>query len=247
MLERLLTARAVVAVGALAFLIQLTLLTRDGLAWLADWLLAAMVDGVQVMVFAPAPILVIIAALVVIARPGLRLATLKAACRPIAISVGSLALSLGLLTLWPPLNRSGALERMIHGDAVSVPVLGVIPAIVTGVLVIAFCWACLFLFAGAYLVHRNGLAARRELPLLPPLATISVVWLLLIAKVWVGTPDARVTGWQDPARAYGTPAVVTLLATLEILRLRRVHRIGFRGPLRSDAASSPPEHAGVVR
>lgn len=44
------------------------------------------------------------------------------------------------------------------------------------------------------------------------------------------------SGWQHLAETYGTPIVVAALAAGEILRLRRVKGIGFRGPIPAAAA-----------
>lgn len=244
-LERILTARALLAVGAFAFLVQLTLVTKDGLAWFADWLLEALADGVRVMLLAPVPILLIIVILVAIARPGHRLESTRAALRPIVVGMLSLALSVALLRLWPPLAESGVLERIRDGQPVSAPVIGAVPPLLEVAMLIALCWICMFVLAGAYLVHRNGLAAGREMPLLPPLAAITLVWLLPIAKAWVGALDVHVTEWQEAAGTLGAPLAVTLLAALEIVRLRRRHAIGFRGSIAPRSVERPPDRPDV--
>lgn len=135
-----------------------------------------MVDGGVAMVLAPVPVLVIAIVLIAIARPGHRCGRVRAALRPCIIAIATLALMLGCLVACPPLDRSGTLDRIESGQSVDLPGIGTLPPLVMAVLMVASLWIGLLILASAYLVHRNGLGASRDLPLLPPLATICIAW-----------------------------------------------------------------------
>lgn len=45
---------------------------------------------------------------------------------------------------------------------------------------------------------------------------------------------AHLSGWRLGVARYGPPVAVTLLAVVEVAWLRRVHRVGFRGPIDPD-------------
>ncbi|MFE6866378.1 hypothetical protein ACFVFS_07460 [Kitasatospora sp. NPDC057692] len=91
-------------------------------------------------------------------------------------------------------------------------------------------WLAPFNLCVLYLVHRNSFAVRAH-PLVRPLVAVPLVWLTALGHVlFVDTKGASTHGPALVALLAG-PIGVTVTAVVEIVLLRRRHRVGFRGPL----------------
>ena len=242
--EKIPSVRALVAVGLLVTALRAVVdpdrTWRVPFRWAYATIKDAFIQGAMVMLAAPFVVLVLAAVLVAVARRGHRGAVLRAVVRPAVVSVcGGAVVTLLIVhhvAVWHFLGRLTA------GKPVYLPPLGRVNVDDHLSLQIILCWLMLFVLIAPLLVHRNGVGTGRSLPLLPPLATIGVVWLLLLFGL-SGDPAAGLTGWRPALDVYGTPVTATLIAVAEILWLRRVKAIGFRGPLPPTDSTEPPDQA----
>jgi len=206
-------------------MLALRLVLDPVLTWprLGAWAYAAIRDGVvegmEVMLISPFVVLVLGGVLAGIARAEHRPVVLRAIIRPAIVSAVSGA---GIILL---LIYHAEAERLVlrtgAGKPVWLPGLGETRISDNLLLASILVWLMLFVIVAPFLVHRNGIGTGRGIPLLPPLATVCVVWLLVL----LGLTDAH-----GPLDAYGTPVLATALAVAEIIWLRR-KGVGFRGPL----------------
>lgn len=240
--ERIPSARAVVAVGALVVALRAVIAPdrtwHTPVRWVYGTIKDGVVQGLEVMLAAPFVVLLLAAVLVGVARPGYRGGVARAAVRPAVVSVCGGAV-LGLM-LAHRTEVQRAITRIGAGEPTYLPLLGRVTVNDHPWLQIIYFWLALFFLVAPLVVHRNGVGTGRELPLLPPLATIGVVWLLLLSGL-SGDPIAGLTGWRPALDVYGTPVTATLLALVEILWLRRVKAIGFRGPLPQPGQPPPAD------
>lgn len=248
-LERLLTVRALIAIGLLTLVFRLTYdptFTWSRLArWELDALYRGMIDGLALMFFGPYLVLAVLLVLVACARREYRGRALRAARRPVIVALVTAAV---MIWLWT--HRSAVttfFDRIGAKKPVTLPLIGRIapgsPAWSVSLLVLA--WFGVFFLIAAFLVHRNGLGAGPGLPLLPPLVTVGAVWLLVVLGLTEPSGTSGLTGWRYLLDTYATSVAATVLAIAEIIRLRRRYGIGFRVPFPSaePAASVPPAPA----
>lgn len=187
------------------------------------------------MLITPPVVFVVAAMLVLLARPGLRGATWRAARRPVGVAAFTVVFVAALALLaW-------------HGDVVSAFINRVSDAMATDPLLYlvllavaaALVWFVVFLASALYLAQRNGLNHDRSLPLMAPLVQVLVIWLYL--GLAADVEPNHFTGWRLDVSRYGTPAAVTILAIIEVIQLRRRFAVGFRDPFpRHPAPHSPP-------
>lgn len=225
-LSKILTARSLIAVGLLGLAVEVTLVFQWRWAWLGEWALHTWQKGLCMMLIAPFVVFGVVALLVILARPEVRGMTLRAGKRPIGIAAFTLLLMVGVVWFGSTLFASGAL------DPARTPTANILTLVVLP-LVLAFTsfWLMPFFVSAVYLAQRNGLNHDRSLPLMSPLMAICVAWLYLGVSLWFHLDPSHLTGLRLVVSRYGPPTTVTALAIWEIVRLRRVHGVGFRGPL----------------
>lgn len=216
-LDRLLTARALIALGVLTLILQAVLDPVTGLRRLAS--IGSWIDGLILLAIAPVGVVLLVPILILLARPGHKAATAKAAVRPLLTGLFS-ALFLATLTF---LSASGAIDRMndVHS------IWTVVGALVVLMLI-------LFLIGAAYLVQRNGLCGRKTTDLtwlIAPVLGMWCAWWLGIIKLTMSAADLGlvplanftpgIERWQDTLAVLATPVTVSVLAAIEISALRR--------------------------
>lgn len=249
-LKRLLTARALIAVGLLVLVFRLTYDPTFTWSRLARWELEALyqgvIDGLVLMFFGPYLVLAVLLVLVALARREFRGRALRAARRP-----GIVAFGTAVVMVWLWTHRAAVkafFDRLGAGRPVTLPLIGRIApedSAVWSVFLLVIVWFGLFFLIAAFLVHRNGLGAGRGLPLLPPLVTVGAVWMLVVLGLTEPSSSSGLTGWRYLLDTYATSVAATVLAIAEIIRLRRRYGIGFRVPFPSaqPAAPDPPAPA----
>ncbi|WP_158702038.1 hypothetical protein [Kitasatospora sp. MMS16-BH015] len=179
--------------------------------WAKDDFLNAVLGEDSIVMLATGPISLVLGCvpLVALAYPGTRRLVARSVARPLLV---------GLLTV---LVFAGMVESAHRSS-----VLAALAAI----------WFGPFYLCVIYLVHRNNFAVRAH-PLARPLTAVPLVWLTVLGHVWL--VDTEGTSTHGPALVglLAGPVGVTATAVIEVVRLRRRHRVGFRGPL---GHSAPP-------
>lgn len=232
-LGRILTARSLVAVGALTLAIELTFIIEWQWGWLGEWVYSTAVKGFYLMVIAPPAVFLAVLGLVLAARPGLRTAALRSGLRPVGVA-GFTLLFVGSLTwlasaILRVRDATEALDRFFD-ELADTPFVVLIP-VVAFVLAMGMFWGVTFLAAALYLVQRNAMSRDRSLPLLPPIVAVLVAWAYCAVTGALGLEPEHLSGWRAALSRFGPPVAITILAAFEVLRLRRKHGVGFRGPV----------------
>lgn len=241
-LGRILTARCLVAVGALALAVELTLVAQWRWEWLGEWAYSTTEKGFQLMLIAPFAVFVAVLGLVLAARPGLRRGMLRSAVWPVVVAAGTLLFVGALISLASALQRRqdpfSWFSRLIDQAGDGSGELLMLPLVIVGSLLamLGLTWFITFLGAAVYLVQRNGMSRDRSLPLLPPIVAVLVAWAYCVVTGALDLEPEHLSGWRAALSRYGPPVAITILAVFETLRLRRKHGVGFRGPL-----VQPPE------
>lgn len=215
-LDRLLTARALVALGVLTLIVQIALDPMSGLRRLAS--VGSWIDGLILLAIAPVGVVLIVPVLILAARAGHRWETAKGAARPLLTGLFS-AFLLGTLSY---LGATNAVDKIADAQAIWMPF---------ALLVILM--LILFLIGAAYLVQRNGLCARKTSDLtwlIAPVLGMWCAWWLAIIKLTMSAADLGlvplatfprgIERWQDTLAILATPVTVSVLAGLEIRQLR---------------------------
>lgn len=228
-LERILTTRALVALGLLTLAIQCVLDPPTALARIAS--VGAWADGLVVLLTAPVAIVLVIPVLVVIARPEHRSATARAGVRPMGTGVFSALLL--LIVALPLPGLTGWLDtaaRAATNDTIRVPLITIMTTTMVNedglhpVLLFVLLWIMLFFIAAAYLAQRNGLCAKKNSDLawlIAPLISVWSAWWVAAVKIGSPPPEPLALGpWQHVFSTLATPITVTVLGAVEIRRLR---------------------------
>ncbi|MCX4747997.1 hypothetical protein OG455_21180 [Kitasatospora sp. NBC_01287] len=204
LVERLIWARALFGLGVILFVVRLA----TGAS--ADELFQdAFGDSIVVLLTGPVALLLACVPLVLLARTGTRRRVGRLVARPLFTGVVTFAAFLALMKSDP-----GAYV----GNTVGLHLLLLI-------------WLPAFTLPTVYLIHRNSFAMRAH-PLVRPLVAVLLVWLTLIGHVTlVDTKGTTTSGAAALAGLLVGPVGVTVTAVIELVRLRRRHRVGFRGPL----------------
>ncbi|GAA1976401.1 hypothetical protein [Kitasatospora viridis] len=210
-IERLLTPRALLGLGIVLHLVRLCTGT-----WSANDLLTSAFgeDGVVMMLTGPIALLLGCLPLIALARPGTRRQVARLVARPLLVGLCTVAVFLSMMLAF----QNGSEDT---GGLLLAPVL---------------LWLGLFVPCVLYLVHRNSFAVRAH-PLARPLVAVPLVWLTVLGHL--AFVDTKGTSTHGPAliALLAGPAGVTVTAVIEIVLLRRRHRVGFRGPLGPAAPS----------
>ncbi|MPY84964.1 MAG: hypothetical protein GEV00_16955, partial [Actinophytocola sp.] len=233
-LNRILTARSLAAIGALTLAVELTLVVDWRWTWLGEWAYSTAEKGLYMMLIAPPAVYVTVLGLVLAARPGRRRTTLQSGVRPIVVATFTVLFVAGLVWMADAIRRGRDpfypytwLTEEASGDLLTMALVFV----VSFVFALGLIWFTTFLGAAIYLAQRNGMSQDRSLPLLPPLVAVCVAWAYFGLTGWLDLDPDHLTGWRAAFSWYGPPVAVTILAIVEIARLRHKHRIGFRGSL----------------
>ncbi len=224
-LERLLTARALIALGVLTIAVQAVLDPPSALRKLAS--IGSWQDGLVVLLTAPVGISLLAPLLVVLARGGHRARTARALVRPVATGLFS-ALLLVIVAAPPIPVVTGTLDRIVgwlSQGVLRVPLVAMAgDERVPPVLLFPLLWVLLFFVGAAYLAQRNGLCARKDhdlLWLLAPLLSVWSSWWIALTKL--GAPPEQLAAlepWEYTLSWLATPVTVTVLAAVEIRKLR---------------------------
>jgi hypothetical protein len=228
-LERILTARALVALGVLTLAVQCVLDPPSALVRVAS--LGTWVDGLVVLLTAPVAIVFLMPLLVIIARPGHRSATARAGARPMVTGVFSALLMLVVVLPVPGLTGwLDAAARAATNGSIRIPLITVVTTTTVGdnnvhpVLLFVLPWIMLFFVAAAYLAQRNGLCAKKNSDLawlIAPLISTWSAWWVAVTRIGAPPPEPLALGpWQHVFSTLATPITVTALGAVEIRRLR---------------------------
>ncbi|MGW2254228.1 hypothetical protein ACWCXH_29155 [Kitasatospora sp. NPDC001660] len=204
LVERLMWARALFGLGVILFVVRLA----NGAS--ADELFQdAFGDSIVMLLSGPVALLLACVPLVLLARTGTRRRVGRLVARPLFTGVVTFAVFLAMMKSDP---------NAYVGNTVGLHLLLVI-------------WLPAFTLPTVYLIHRNSFAVRGH-PLVRPLVAVLLVWLTLIGHVTlVDTKGATTSGAAALVGLLVGPVGVTVTALIELVRLRRRHRVGFRGPL----------------
>ncbi|WP_369183183.1 hypothetical protein [Streptomyces sp. Y1] len=204
LVERLMWARALFGLGVILLVVRLA----NGTS--ADELFKdSFGDSIVLLVTGPIALLLACVSLVLLARAGTRRRVGRLVARPLFTGVVTFA---GFLLMAE--SNPGA---YIGNSA--------------GLRLLMATWVPAFTLPTVYLIHRNSFAVRGH-PLVRPLVAVLLVWLTLIGHVTlVDTKGATTSGAGALAGLLVGPVGVTVTALIELVRLRRRHRVGFRGPL----------------
>lgn len=242
-LAKLRAWQVLLALGLLGLLTELTLITDWRWEWLLDWFAKALLKGLVLMMLAPLVVIVVAVVLVALARPWLRMSALRAARRALVTALITALIMVGVFWLSRAPQQVAALDELtnwITRTMFADPVRAIVGLGLLLVLAAALVWVITFVLSAVYLTQRNGLSHDRSLPLLAPLVQVPVAWLYLALSVSMQLDPSHFTGWRLALSRYGTPALITMLAIVEIIRLHRVAGIGLRDPLPRDAAPTGP-------
>jgi len=244
-LERVLTTRALIALGLLALIVRIVLDPVDGFGHLGDMWDDIMTDGFLVLYIAPYAVLVLFPLLVLAARPEHRKATARAFVAPVVTAVFTQVFLVVMMPQqeWFAVDAVRAVVRFVTFDRLSMPVTtsAFSSELTVGTVLFAFfvVWLALVALAAAYLGHRNGLCRdHARLPVLAPVVAVVVVWTSLILKFVWDHPDpgwAGLDGWKLIVATYCTPVAATIVAAYELRQLAKKQGITFRRPVPSPA------------
>ena len=238
-LDRVLTTRALIAIGLLALVVRIVLDPVDGLGHVGEMWDDIFTDGFMVLIIAPIAVVLLAPLLVLAARPEHRRATARAVVAPAVTAVFSMVLLCVFFPVPVPLLTDAvrAVVRLVTFDSVPMPLVDFELDGSTWrwwYLVVGFVlvWLGLFVLAAAYLCHRNGLCRdHSRLPVLAPVVAVIVVWATVILKFAWGFPGfAGLTGWKLVVTAYCTPVAATLAAAYELRKLAK-NGVTFRAPV----------------
>ncbi|MGA5818896.1 hypothetical protein ACPC54_13690 [Kitasatospora sp. NPDC094028] len=204
LVERLMWARALFGLGTILLVVRLA----NG-ASANELFNDSFGDSIVLLVTGPIALLLACGALVLLARAGTRRRVGRLVARP---------LFTGAVTFVGFLLMAESDPGAYIGNT-------------AGLHLLMATWVPAFTLPTVYLIHRNSFAVRGH-PLVRPLVAVLLVWLTLIGHVTlVDTKGATTSGAAALAGLLVGPVGVTVTALIELLRLRRRHRVGFRGPL----------------
>jgi len=240
-LERVLTTRALIALGLLALIVRIALDPVEGVGHLGDMWDDIMTDGFLVLYIAPYAVLVLFPLLVLAARPEHRSATARAFVAPVVTAVFTQVFLVVMFPQqeWFAVDAVRAVVRLVTFDRLSMPLttsaFGGDVTVGTGLLVLFIVWLSAVALAAAYLGHRNGLCRdHARLPVLAPVVAVIVVWTSLILKfAWAFPGWAGLDGWKLIVTAYCTPVAATIAAAYELRQLAKRQGVTFRAPVPS--------------
>lgn len=240
-LQRVLTARAVLAAGLITLLVRASLVLEWQWSWLGAWIVSTLERGAFVMVLAPVAVFAVVALMLSTARPRQRRGMLRASRQPLALAAGTLVFA-GFL-LFVSTDRTDRLTPVLEWLRAVNPVPNWLLGIVLVLVGTAFVfWFVVFLVCTTYLIQRNGLSRQRSLPLLPPLVITTVT--VLLAVFGVGG-DGGLDGWREVLHRLGPPLAVGAVSAFEIRLLKRRYGVDFRSPLAPPVAEAQPDTAGT--
>lgn len=215
-LDRLLTVRALIALGVLTLVLQTVLDPMTGLRRLAS--IGSWLDGLILLVIAPVGVVLLTPILILIARQGHKASTAKAALRPLLTGLFSALLLATLIFL----GASGAMDTIFDTNTITT---------LAGAL--AMLMLVLFLIGAAYLVQRNGLCGRKTSDLtwlIAPVLSVWSAWWLAVIKLTMSAEELGLAPlanfargldrWQDTLAILATPVAVSVVAAMEIRTLR---------------------------
>ncbi|MFE9422702.1 hypothetical protein ACFYNO_07055 [Kitasatospora sp. NPDC006697] len=203
LVERLLWTRVLFGLGAVLLVVRLV----SGAS--AEQLFEdSFADSIVMLLSGPVALLLACLPLVLLARHGTRRRVARLVARPLLTAL----LTLGMLVV---MMKSDA--NAYIGNSV-------------GLQLLAVTWLPAFTLPSVYLIHRNSFAVRAH-PLVRPLVAVLLVWLTLLGHVTLLGKQGATHGAAAWAALLVGPAGVTVTAVIELVRLRRRDRVGFRGPL----------------
>jgi hypothetical protein len=247
-LERVLTTRALIALGLLALVVRIVLDPVDGFGHLGDMWDDIMTDGFLVLYIAPYAVLVLFPLLVLAARPEHRRATARAFAAPVVTAVFTQVFLVVMVPQqeWFAVDATRAVVRFVTFDSLPMPLTtsAFSGDATVGTVLFAFfsVWLGLVALAAAYLGHRNGLCRdHTRLPVLAPVVAVVVVWTSLILKfAWAFPGWAGLDGWKLIVTAYCTPVAATIAAAYELRQLAKKKGVTFRAPVPARPAVQAP-------
>lgn len=232
LIERLLTPRALLSLGAVVVLIQIIVGTD-----LNEVFQTLFGDVILALILGPLGLVLVAAALVALALPGTRWTVTKLVVRPVATAVATVSLFAALVTV----NGYGPVHDFLvsagWGSSSYATGLGSLPlpvailVVLTG-MALGF-WFFTFAVCAMFLIHRNSFNINGH-PLMRPLAGTAVAWLVAAGQLLLLPPpiDLDPAVWHSGVLA--GPLGVTATAVMEVVRLRTRQGVGFRGPVPGD-------------
>ncbi|MBV6697799.1 hypothetical protein [Kitasatospora aureofaciens] len=204
LVERLLLPRALLGLGLVLLIVRIATGTSGD-----DLITEVFGDSVVMLLSGPVALLLGCLALVLLARSGTRGRVTRLVARPFLTGLFTAVLFVTIMKV--PHDSMGAVGSSLPGFFLGL-------------------WLSVFTLAVLYLVHRNSFAVRAH-PLVRPIVAILLVWLTVVGHMELIDTKGTETHGAALFGLLAGPVGVTVTAVIELVTLRRRHRVGFRGPL----------------